>query len=437
MSISENIKYFWQHRFVRQTAVLQSGIVLGNFFQALIGVFLARLLQPHLFGIYSIAIGLGSLSSLFLSSGAFDAAAPIIGESYAKKDYTTIGEVLGFLVKMIVATGIMGLAYIALLPWIGARFYGSSLIGTYAMFIVLALIFASTCSGFLTLCLQLVGKVKTMAKFSVADQFLRYGLSLVFVAMGLGVMGAINGQWVGAAAITVAAGVYWNKLRKEHNFLPSFKKLISLARTISFKKYFGFTFWVMLDRNMGSFYITLPVVLTGMYVTATEVTYFKLAFGYINLAMSLLGPISTLLNMEFSKMKVDSREALSRNFIKVSLYAMGLSAVLTLLAVVVSPLAFRILYGVNFLPSTKYVADLLAYGAPYGIGVGLGPMWRAVNRVKVSILINTIILGVGIPAGILLIKYFNIWGAIIMVTLWFTVSHFISFFYLMKKLRKQ
>jgi hypothetical protein len=70
-----------------------------------------------------------------------------------------------------------------------------------------------------------------------------------------------------------------------------------------------------------------------------------------------------------------------------------------------------------------------------GIGVGLGPMWRAINKVRVSILINTLILVGGIPLGLWLIKNYGLWGSVIMVTIWFTVSHVISFIYLVRKLK--
>ena len=435
MGLKDRIQYFRQHRFVKQAATLQVGNIIGNFIQALIGVFIARILQPELFGVYSIAIGLGSLAAIFIGFGAFNAGATLIGEKYARDDHSGVKEVLGFLVKIIFWSAILALIYILLLPWIGQRFYNNSMVGVYAGIAVLALVVSSTIPSFLTLCLQLVGKIKTMAKLTVIDQLLRYGASLAFVFVGLGVWGAISGQLAGAVVMLVISVTMWAKLKKEYNLFPSLKSLFRLAKGVPLKKYFGFTFWVMLDRNMGTIYLALPVVLTGIYVSTSEVTFFRLAFGYINLAMALLGPISTLLNIEFSKMKADNVHLLARNFKKVSIYSVVLSAVLTAGVIIVSPWAFRILYGDSFLPSIKYVVGLFAYGALYGIGVGLGPMWRAVDKVKVSILINTIILAIGIPTGILLIKQFGIWGAIIMVTLWFTVSHFVSFIYLSRKLK--
>ncbi len=107
------------------------------------------------------------------------------------------------------------------------------------------------------------------------------------------------------------------------------------------------------------------------------------------------------------------------------------------MAIIIAPLAFKILYGPSFLPSVNYIFGLFVYGSLFGIGVGLGPMWRALNKVKVSIVINLIVLGVGIPLGLLLIKSYGLWGAVIMTTAWFTISHFVSFIYLARELKNQ
>ena len=218
---------------------------------------------------------------------------------------------------------------------------------------------------------------------------------------------------------------------------PDLSHLLCVAKKVDFKKYFGFTFWVALDRNMGNVFMALPVILTGIYATTTEVSFFKLAFGYMNIVLSLLGPISVLLNVEFPKIQVENREQLCKNFKKISLYSLALSIILSIGAAIVSPVVFRILYGESYLPSIKYVLGLIVYGSLFGIGVGLGPMWRAINKVKVSILINFAILGLGIPLGLWLIKSYGLWGSVIMVTMWFTTSHLLSFVYLTYYLKRQ
>ena len=223
---------------------------------------------------------------------------------------------------------------------------------------------------------------------------------------------------------------------KEELLFPNLFNLVTVVRNANLRKYFSFTFWVALDRNMGNVFMALPVILTGVYVTSSEVSFFKLAFGYANLVLSLLGSISVLLNVEFPKIQVTDKKQLYANFKRVSLYSLGLSILMTIGAAVVSPIVFKFLYGESYLPSVKYVFGLVAYGSLFGIGVGLGPMWRAINKVKISILINSIILGVGIPFSLWLIKNHGLWGSVITVTVWFSVSHIISFVYLVRQLKK-
>ena len=236
--------------------------------------------------------------------------------------------------------------------------------------------------------------------------------------------------------IFVVSALLFANISKKEPLFPKLLHLLSSVARADVKKYFGFTFWVALDRNMGNIFMALPVILTGVYVTVSEVSFFKLAFGYTNLVLSLLGPISVLLNVEFPKIQVQDEGQLYRNFKKVSLYSLGLSVLLTIGAAIVSPFVFKILYGESYVPSIKYIFGLVAYGSLFGIGVGLGPMWRAIDKVKVSILINSVILVAGIPVGLWLIKNYGLWGSVIMVTIWFSVSHVVSFAYLVKKLKK-
>jgi hypothetical protein len=63
-------------------------------------------------------------------------------------------------------------------------------------------------------------------------------------------------------------------------------------------------------------------------------------------------------------------------------------------------------------------------------------MWRAVNRVKISIAINLVVLGVGAPLALLALRHWGSLGAVAMVTGWYTVSHTVSFIWLLRELRR-
>lgn len=438
MSFLKNkIEYFGQHWFVKRTITLQSGVLIGNFTQALIGVFMARLLQPERFGIYTLAMGLAALLSIFLTSGAQDAISSLLGTSYAQKDELEISHILAFFIKITFLTGLISLAGAFLGPVIASAFYHNTMIGWYASLVVVAAIISSSLFSLSTVTLQVAGKIKTMMFLGVVDQVLRWGLSLVLVFWGYGIWGAMFGHFLGAIIIFSISFLIWGKIKKDFPVFPALTSLLKKVKEVSLKKYLAFSVWTAIDRNVANLYFLLPVVLAGIYISVTEVTYFKLAFGYINLSLSLLGPISVLLNVEFPKMRVENSGSLSGNFVKVSLYSVILSTLITGAVALISWRVFKILYGQSFLPGVPLVTGLFIYGALFGIGVGLGPMWRAINRVKTSILINSIALGVGIPSGLFLIKHFGVWGAVIMVTLWVTVSHFVSFLYLVKLLRKE
>lgn len=436
MNVLKNkISNFRQNRFIKDVAVLESGTMAGNFLNAVVGIFLARLLQPELFGIYALAMSLASVFAIFLGIGAQEAIVTVLGEEYAKGDKKEIKNALGFLIKITVITGLIVLVGAFFAPLIAKFFYGDFRIGAFAAIVIVASVISSSLFSISRIILQVGGKIKQMTILGFGDQLIRSVLSLTLVILGFGVLGAVTGHLIGAIIVFIASFLVWEAFKKENKIFPSIRSLIKTFWSARLKKYLGFSVWIAIDRNIGMLFVILPVALTGIFVSASEVTFFKLAFGYLNLALGFLGPISTLLNVEFPKIKVEENGKLAGSFTKISFYSLGLSALLVLGAVIVSPIAFKVLYGQAFMPSVKYVFGLFIYGALMGMGVGLGPMWRAINKVKVSILINTIVLGAGIPLGLWLIKTYGLWGSVIMVTFWFTVSHLVSFIYLRKKLK--
>lgn len=423
----------YQHRFVKSVATLQAVGIIGTFIQAVLGIFLARLLQPEHYGIYALAFGLSSL--IFISTGVQETVLVALGKTYTQNDHKGTKEALQFFVNFTGIFVIITLVIAAFLPLISHFFYKDVNIGFYAAIVVVASSVSSTIFALTTTMLQVAGKIKNMAALILVDQVLRFSLSLLFVILGFGIVGAMAGHLVGAIVICVISLIVWKVVRKQYPIFPPIGELFRI-KIRGLRSYFQFSLWATLDKNIAGLYGVLPVLMIGIYVVATEVSFFKLALGFMGLALSLLGPISVLLNFEFPRMQLENLEQLRHNFIKISRYSLILSAVLALGAVVTAPFVFRFLYGVNFLPSIKYVFGLFIYGALFGIGVGLGPMWRSIDRIKTSILINVIVLGAGIPLGLWLIKSYGLWGGVIMVTLWYTISHFVSFAILSRILRQ-
>ncbi|HZZ99724.1 MAG TPA: oligosaccharide flippase family protein [Candidatus Paceibacterota bacterium] len=415
-------------------ASLQAGTFGATAVQGLAGIIIARLLQPQLFGVYSLAMSLASLIVIIVGFGLQDAVTTIVGETYAKEDRQGTHDAMMFLAKMSILVGVLSVGAYFVAPYISLALYHDQAIGFYASIIVFAAFISGTFFTFSTLGLQVAGKIKQMSMLGFVDQTIRSGLSLLLVFIGFGIFGAMIGHFIGAIVVFFISVVVWRQLRRSSPIFPSLRQFKDNFWRANLGKYFSFSAWIALDKNIASLYSILPILMIGLYASSSDVSYFKISFAYVNLALSLMAPISTLLNAEFPKMRVSESNDLRRNFLKVSLYSLALSTALTAVAIAVSPVALRILYGQSFLPGLKYVFGLFIYGAFIGIGVGLGPMWRAIDKVKISIVINIVTLAIGIPGGLWLIANYGVWGAVVMVSAWFTISHLVSFFYLLAKI---
>lgn len=434
--IRERVNYFIRHTFFRNFAILQVGNIGSNIIQAVIGILFARILQPEYYGIYALAFSLAGIMSVFMGVGAQDAVTTILGGAYERKDEKQVQEALAFLAKITIITGIIALIAAGFAPLIAKLLYHNYRIGVYAAIVMVASVISTTAYSFSTIMLQIVGKYKNMTILSILDTVSRMLLALAFVLLGYKVLGIVLGHLVGSLIVCTVSSIFWKQARKEFPLIPSISELLKHVRRVSIRKYLGFSFWIAVDRNLSNLYNILPIFLTGIFVLPGQVTYFKLAFGYINLGLSFLSPIGTLLNVEFPKMQVHGHEKLTRNFLKISLYGFALSGSITAAVAVVSPIVFRILYGTRYLPSIPFVFGLFFYGAILGLGIGLGSILRALNRVMFSIKLHTASLAIGIPIGLFIIHRWGLWGTVVLVTGWYMSIHLIAFFYVLRVLRQ-
>src|SRR3989344_964814 len=240
MNLKKRFQYFFNHKFVRRTATLQIGSFGGTIVQAVVGILLARLLQPELLGIYSLAFGLAATTSLVIGMVIQEAVSSLLGRSYAQKDKAETENILGFMFKITFFAALIVLVFSFFLPSIADRLYSNSIIGIYASIIVVAVILSSFFFTLTYSTLQVTGRIKSLTYLIVTDQSLRSGLSLVLVIAGFGVFGAVSGHLIGALIIFVSSALLFRKLRKEDFLFPGLCRLIVSAKNVSFKKYFGF-----------------------------------------------------------------------------------------------------------------------------------------------------------------------------------------------------
>ena len=251
-ALRSRVRYWINHSFVRNTATLQVGNTIGNVVQALVGVALARILQPTAIGIYALAFSLASLVSIFMSAGAQDAVTTLLGETYARKDNAKSREAFQFLAKMTVITGSVALIGALVAPYLGHLFYHNYHIGVYAGIVILASIISTTFYSFATIGLQVTGQIKAMTSIGLFDQMSRTLLAITFVVLGFGVPGIVAGHFIGASIVCLISFTMWRRLQKQFSFIPSASELIGSMWAVPLKKYFGRSLLIAIDRNMSN-----------------------------------------------------------------------------------------------------------------------------------------------------------------------------------------
>ncbi|HUO75855.1 MAG TPA: oligosaccharide flippase family protein, partial [Candidatus Paceibacterota bacterium] len=431
----ERIRQFSAHHLVRKTAILQVGSISGTVVQAIAGIFLARLLGPDSYGRFALAFSIAAVCSVFIGGSLTDAIAPSLSRAWASRDRKSYLATVGFYLRFVAVCAAVTLVVIAILPWVTGHLYHDTGLGWLASVIIIASIISVSVFALVQLSLQVAGRFTWLSSLTFTDVFVRYGASVASVLAGFGVAGAVSGHLIGAAVMLVLAATLYARIERKEPFLPAFRTFVRLARDAVWQPLLKPTLLVLADSNFALLYGALPIAMVGLYVRGAELAYFKLAFGYLMLAMTAMGPVSTVMNVHFPTIQTTDPVKLRRTFVRITQAAVALSTGITAVVLAISPLVFRVLYGRVYLPAIPYVYGFAVFGALFGLGVGLGPMWRALNKVRTSIIINSITLGLGIPLGLALIHVWHLWGAVIMVTLWYSASHAVSFWYLTRWLK--
>jgi stage V sporulation protein B len=435
-ALKQKIRWLTTHAFVRKAAILQIAGGTASVLQSLAGVVLARLLKPDLFGQYSLAFSIASIASIVLASGFQDALMPIIARGHARHDADEVLTGFGYWTKWICASAVFVLLVVLLLPLVTAHLYGNAAVGAFAAVILIASLISSSLLSLVQVAAQIAGRITMLAWMTLSDMIIRYAGAIILTVIGLRVLGASLGHFIGAIIVAVSVLPVFLSIRSRDPIIPGFRAIVKRAWNIPWNVHFTRGAWVWVDRNFGMLYQALPIAMVGLYIPIASVAFFKLAFGYLNTGMAILGPVSILLNTEFAKVQITSPDRLRSVFLRVSLMGMALAGGVTIFAALVGRWVFLLLYGQAYMNGVPLVYGFMLYGVLYGLGIGLGPMWRALGQVRTSVLINLCVLILGIPLGLFLVRVYGSWGGVVAVTLWYAAAHGVSFFFLLRRLRQ-
>ncbi|MBU1136970.1 oligosaccharide flippase family protein [Patescibacteria group bacterium] len=384
--IVSGFKNFIKISFVRDVGILQTGKFFSVFLGGISSVALARLLQPGLYGIYGLIFAFVGLIGIFIDWGGSYASLTLLAEAYARKDKEEIKNILTYFVKItLLAIVIIGVLSIIFAPFLTDLIYQNSQIGQWARIILVA-VFIGIFYNLLVIVLQSLRKIKKLAILELFNKvaYLIFPVGLLWV--GFGLAGVIWGHFISSFIFLILSLLIYSSLAQKKEYLPFLKEIFLNFKEIKIGKYFKFGFLIAIDKNIGRLLSLLPVLILGYLASPAEIGYFKIALGYIMIPVMMFSPISRILNVQLPKSKTYGVKVLENHFFKTALYSGFIAILLVIPFIFLSPFLIKLFYGPEYTSSISLTYYLFILTVLSGFSVGLSAFYRAVDKMKISVI---------------------------------------------------
>jgi len=433
--IYSKIQSLFKYNFVKDTATLQIGTLFATGLTFVGSIIFARVLGPEDYGKYGLIFAFTALIGIFLNWGADHATLTLMSEAWANKDKQKIKELIIYFLKLsLYVNGTIGLLAFFTAPLIANYLYHDFTIGSLARWVLLANML-SVLFSLSIIVLQVVRKIKYLTVLENLNKIFYITIPVVLVIFGWYLKGIVFGYLICGIIFFIFSFFFYLMMMKKTDLLPSFKEIFNDFFKVPLKKYFRFGFLIAIDKNLANLYGILPMTFLGMFALKSDIGYFKIAFSYISLYTIFLKPISRLLSVQLPKSKTYGQEILKNHFYKTTLYSFLIVVCLIIPMVLMAKFLVLTFYGQEFLPTVNLIYLLWPYALVSSLGIGLGALYRTINKMKVTILTNLIIFLITGPLIYWLIKSFFLTGMIISIILWALIPNLalILYFYFYSK----
>ncbi|MFA6593814.1 MAG: oligosaccharide flippase family protein [Candidatus Buchananbacteria bacterium] len=418
--ITQAWRYLWQLNFFRDLLVLQWGSFWDLGLSLIASVIYARVLGVGAYGDYALIFALASFAGLFMDWGTGYATLTLLAEAYAKRSRQDIKDIITYFFKLnLIIAVTFGLLAILSAPTLAQYFYHNRLIGELARLIIVGYIF-QIFFGLLVNLLQVMRKIKYLTIIENVNKFFAVFLPVIFVFMGFGLAGIAWGYLLTIIGTMVFSILVYRNFARRNELVPSFREILINFHQVRIKKYFNFGFVMAADKNISNLFNILPLLILGYLASSVEVANLKIALAYLALSNVFLTPISRLLQVQLPKAKVAGIKDLKVNFYKSSLFAGLIFFFIVLASLIVAPYVIRIVYGSAFDLSIKLVYPLSLSVIFSGFAIGLGAVYRTINKNIYAIAINLANLISGFILMFFLLQFISPLSAIIILIIYWS-----------------
>lgn len=415
MSLTDRIRELLRTRFVRDLSFAQAAQVAGLALAFATGVLLVRHLGDDGFRDYTLGIALFLLLRIPCDPGLDGTVIPRLAEAASAGDRRGAGHAVAYhaILCFAGALALPVLAYFAA-PSVAKGLDYAPVVADLAR--ILSLVgLAELAFRLAAVASQGLREFKSYAILSTASQVARFLLVLSGVLAGLWLVGMTWIYVAGAAAGSFLGIFAWRSLaRKSADRMPGFPESLGAWKEVPFARHLRSGFAISIAKNVPTLYELYPILLLGAFHPG-EVTRYKIVFGLVSLPAVLLGPISQSATVKLAS-EYGRRDApgFERAFYKITFGSLGVSAALTLVFALVSPLLL-LAYGREYLASLPLLLVMAMHPLSAGLGVATAPFFRTIDRMGKLNALSTPIATALLAAGFFLIREHGAWGAAVLL----------------------
>lgn len=389
------------------------GLVISTVISAIGTIFVASLLAPSEYGIYTIALAAPNLISNFRDWGVTSAMIRYIAQYNAEKKVAYIKNILvsGLLFEVTLGLGLSFLS-LFLSDFLALNVFqrpGIAPLIQIASFIILTSALLSTAQAAFTGLEKMAFNSVTLIIQSVIKTI----LIPILVIIGLSAFGAVLGYIISFLISGVIGVLLVWILYKNFPKLTFGRLEIMMNIKIMLKYGFPLSIGAILSGFLTQFYS----ILMAIYATDLLIGNYSVANNFVVLISFFSIPITTMLFPAFSKLDPKEDHETFKNVYQYSVkYSALLVVPVTFIVMSLAEPGVYTLFG-NKYASTPLFLTLLVLSYLYSAFGNLsnGNLINSQGQTKLNLKLTLLTLAIGFPLGFALISQFNIIGLIITI----------------------
>lgn len=374
-----------------------SSLLITNLIGLIVVIFLARVLKPELFGIYSLSLSVIYVFSIFADLGINSAATRYIADAVAKNDPSLAGGYLRFLLVFKLSLTFAVVAVVVLSSATLSRIFDKP-IAEPLLFLSLFLLFSSMNSLFLSVA-NAMNDFRLNFLNSTISGTSKLFLTLLFIFLGFSLFGAILAA-VFSALITLLFAIYY--------LLRKYRSIFIVGKDVKKKRVLRFVAFTAVLSITWVIFANVDMVMIGYFLKAEHVAFYRAGFSIISAIAGLISITAVLLPV-FVRFE---GENLSKAFLRAFKYSSALCIPTAFGTIVIAENLLLFAYGIDYLPgiNAMRILSLLLISPAFAL---YGAVFSSKERPELNFYPLTFSMVLNVALNWLLIPIYGIEGAAI------------------------